>query len=182
MRSDSKRLHITKTMTWRLLEADLRDWPLPSTEPRKGSVFCWWSVELLAVRLAHLLESRITSASPMASQETISVNARSGRRLSLEPKWFLPERSKRSFRNPMAHIRLGSMVAIGLTQRPSSWRPELIGASSRRRASIASSDVESCTGPHVSKPQLWRESASLLSVAATLPARLPYSLQITRVR
>src|SRR5579863_3138842 len=96
----------------------------------------------LAGGLAHRLESKITSAAPRASQETTSVNARSGRRLSLEPKWFLPERPKRSFRNPMAHIRLGSMVAIGLTQQPSSWRLELIGAGSRQRASIASSDVE----------------------------------------
>ena len=119
---------------------------------------------------------------PNASQERTSVNARLGRRLSLEPKWFLPGKSRRSFRNPMAHIRLGSLVAIGLTQRPSSWRPESIGAGSRRWVSIASSDVASCMGLHVRRRQLWQESASLLSAAATLPARLHYSSQITQVQ
>jgi len=90
----------------------------------------------------------------MASPETTSVNARSGRQLSLEPKWFLLERSRRSFHNRMAHIRFVSMVTIGLIQRPSSWRPELIGADSRRTASIASSDVESYMGLHVRRRPL----------------------------
>ena len=83
----------------------------------EGSASCWSSARLPAVRLAHLLASRITSASPMASQEMTSVNARSGRQLSSEPKWFSPEKSKRSFLIPMAHTRLDWMAAIGLSQR-----------------------------------------------------------------
>ena len=85
--------------------------------PRRDLVFCWSSVRRPAVRPAHLLASRITSASPMAFQEMTSVNARSGRQLTLAPKWFSPEKSRRSFRIPMAHTRLVSMAAIGLPRR-----------------------------------------------------------------
>ena len=77
-------------------------------------------------------------ASLMASQEMTSANARSGRQLSSEPKWFSPEKSKRSF---ATRLRIYDSARW--------WRQGC------HKDGDLSSDVESCMGPLLShaKPQ-----------------------------